>query len=298
MTKKQKIITGSITAVVLVVVGLAISYFSHMNVAVLNPQGAVGAEERDLFVFTVILSLFVVIPVFVLLIVISLKYREQNAHKTKYMPDWDGNRALELTWWGIPCAIILILGIITWVTSHQLDPMKPLASNVAPLNVQVVALQWKWLFIYPNQQVASVNHLEIPENTPISFEITSDAPMNAFWIPNLGTQVYAMSGMSSKLHLIADTTGQYEGRSTNISGTHFADMHFMVDSVSNSDFQQWAKKAKQSSGLTMDAYTQLAKPSVVSQPVTYNLQDTELYDAIIAKYDTSTNNSMDMGGMK
>lgn len=298
MKKKQLLlILGAIVAVIIVVT-LGIIYFSHTNVAVLNPQGAVGKQERTLFIFTIILSLFVVIPVFTLLIVISLKYREKNAHKAKYTPDWDGNRLLETIWWGIPIAIIFVLSVITWVTSHQLDPMKPLASSTPALNVQVVALQWKWLFIYPDQHVASVNHLVIPEKTPISFSITSDAPMNAFWIPSLGTQIYAMSGMSSRLQLIADSTGQYEGRSSNISGTHFADMHFTVDSVSNADFSNWVVGAKNSTGLTMNSYVQLAQPGTIDKPVTYALKDDMLYDSIIAKYQKNTGSATNAGGMK
>lgn len=297
MTKKQKILTGAIVLIVALIIGAATFYFRRVNVPVLNPQGAVGMEERSLFIFTIILSLFVVIPVFALLIVISLKYREKNAHKAKYAPDWDGNRKLELTWWAIPCVIILILSVITWITSHQLDPMKPLSSNTPTLNVQVVALQWKWLFIYPDQHVASVNHLEIPEKTPISFNITSDAPMNAFWIPSLGTQVYAMSGMSAQLHLIADSTGQYEGRSSNISGTHFADMHFSVNSVNNAEFSQWVSTARHSSGLTMDSYNQLAQPSV-AQPSTFMLQDQSLYSEVIAKYQEPASSKTNTGGMQ
>ena len=295
--KKQVAFLIGIVLIVAAVVTAGMVYFSHTNVPVLNPQGQVGAEEKTLFIFTLLLSAVVVIPVFALLTVISLKYREKNAHKNNYMPNWDSNKRLEAIWWGIPIAIITILSIVTWITSHQLDPMNPLNSSVAPLKVQVVALQWKWLFIYPDQRVASVNHLVIPEKTPISFEITSDAPMNAFWIPSLGSQVYAMSGMSAHLQLIADSTGEYEGRSSNISGTHFADMHFAVDSVTGVEFTRWINNAKTTQGLTMNAYEQLAQPGVITQPATYALQDEMLYDSIIAKYQKNTDTTTTMEGM-
>lgn len=298
MKRKQIALIISIVIAVTAIIAVSVWYFSHTNIPVLNPQGQVGKQELALFVFTIILSLVVVVPVFTLLLVISLKYREKNAHKNKYAPDWDTNKRLEAAWWGIPIAIILVLSVVTWVTSHQLDPMKPLASNVAPLKVQVVALQWKWLFIYPDQQVASVNQLEIPEKTPISFFITSDAPMNAFWIPSLGSQIYAMSGMTSHLQLIADSTGDYEGRSANISGTHFADMHFAVHSVTGDDFAQWVKGAKSAQELTMASYNQLSQPGVVAQPTMYLLKDDMLFDSIVAKYQKNTNSTTTMGETK
>lgn len=298
MKKKQLLISLGIATIVIIVAVLAFIYFSHNNVPVLNPQGEVGKAEKSLFIFTILLSLVVVVPVFTLLLIISLKYNEKNAHKATYTPNWDSNHIIEGIWWGVPIAIIVVLSIVTWITSHQLDPMKPLAVSQQPLKVQVVALQWKWLFIYPDQHVASVNHLVIPQKTPISFSITSDAPMNAFWIPSLGTQVYAMSGMSSRLQLIADSTGQYEGRSSNISGTHFADMHFGVDSVTGGDFTKWVDGAKKTTGLTMSSYLQLAQPGTVDKPMTYALQDDMLYDSIIAKYQKNTDSTTQMEGMQ
>lgn len=256
-----------------------------LNFDVLNPQGEIATKERGLFIFTVLLSLIVVVPVFTLLIVFTLKYRDTNKKKSAYRPNWEGSRILEVIWWGIPCAIILVLGFVTWQSSHQLDPYKHLDSKVKALNVQVVALQWKWLFIYPDQHVASINLLQIPEKTPINFTITSDAPMNSFWIPSLGGQIYAMSGMSTKLSLMADKTGDYNGSSANISGTGFADMKFIARSSSQSDFNTWVKNA-QHTGLKLDltSYSQLAKPATVAKPIFYALSDTGLYDEIVMKY--------------
>jgi cytochrome o ubiquinol oxidase subunit 2 len=226
----------------------------------------------------------IIIPVFTLLGFISWRYREGNKRAT-YKPDWDGNRILETIWWGIPCLIILVLGIVTWRTSHELDPHKALVSHTKPINIQVVALQWKWLFIYPDQQVASVNEVEFPENTPINFSITADAPMNAFWIPNLGSQVYAMSGMSSKLHLSSNEIGDYKGSSSNISGKGFADMTFTARVRSDIAFNNWVSEIKKSSsGLDYASYNELAKPGTNKEPVYYTLKDSGLYDSIMMKY--------------
>ena len=301
MTNKQKVITGVIAVAITAILGIAIYYFSHVNVAVLNPQGQISTEERNLFVFTILLSLFVVVPVFVLLGVIAWKYRDTNTKKKEYKPDWDGDRTLETIWWGIPIVIISILSVITWQTSHTLDPFRALDSNVKPLKVQVVSLQWKWLFIYPDQGVASVNLLEIPEKTPINFEITSDAPMNSFWVPSLGSQVYAMSGMSTQLHLIADHAGDYKGSSANISGSGFADMAFTVRAVASGQFNIWVQAAKTGDELTQSRYNTLALPGTMTQPMQYKLGSTDLYNSIIEKYmqpmhQSTTNTSM--GGME
>jgi cytochrome o ubiquinol oxidase subunit 2 len=284
VNKKQKITSGVIIVVVLGILAGAVVFFRSFNVAVLNPQGIIASQERGLIVFTVLLSLIVVIPVFVLLGVFAWKYRENNPKETTYTPNWDGNRTLETVWWGIPCAIILVLCVVTWQTSHQLDPYRALDSTVKPLRVQVVSLQWKWLFIYPDQHVASVNLLEIPEKTPINFQITSDAPMNSFWVPSLGSQVYAMSGMSTQLHLMADGTGDYRGSSANISGSGFADMAFTAHSASSSDFAAWVSKARKAQPLSTDSYTALAKPSTLAQPKQFALQDRTLYSFILNKY--------------
>lgn len=266
------------------VVAAAAWFFMNTNVAVLNPKGEVAQKQRDILIFSVLLISIVVVPVFALLGIFAWRYRDGNKHAS-YRPDWDSNKWLEVVWWGIPFVIILILAIVTWRTSHELDPFKELSSTTKPLKVQVVALQWKWLFIYPEQKIASVNMLRIPEDTPINFTITSDAPMNAFWIPSLGTQVYAMSGMSMKLHLSANEPGDYKGSSSNISGEHFADMAFVARAMTKSDFDQWVT-ATQASPLKLDqaTYDELAKPGINKEPVYYQLRKDDLYDSIIMKY--------------
>jgi len=254
--------------------------------AVLQPQGIIAAAQRDLIVFTTLLSLVVIVPVFVLLFVISWKYREGNPKKQKYMPEWAGNKWLEIVWWGVPCVIIGILSVVTWQTSHSLDPYKPIESKESPINVQVIAMQWKWLFIYPDQGVASLNSLQLPVDTPVSLTLTSDAPMNSFWIPNLAGQVYTMSGMSTKLHLMAKNTGEYAGSSANLSGEQFAKMKFTTHVVSKDDFTAWSKDAYETPDamLDMDMYDILAKPNVPKYPMTYMLHDRQLYDKVIQKY--------------
>jgi cytochrome o ubiquinol oxidase subunit 2 len=281
--KSIKIVLPILLAIGVIIVA-AIFFFQQFNVAVLNPQGEIARQQRDLIVFTTLLGFGVVIPVFVMLGVFAWKFREGN-HKANYRPEWDGNKYLEMVWWGIPCAIILVLSVVTWRTSHDLDPYKTLSSNVKPVNVQVVALQWKWLFIYPDLGVASVNLLEIPEKTPINFTITSDAPMNSFWIPSLGGQVYAMSGMSTKLHLIADNTGDYRGSSANISGKGFADMKFTARSSSAADFSAWLGRVRRTStALDQSSYDALALPASLDKPAYYVVKDTDLYDRIVMKY--------------
>ncbi len=259
-----------------------------MDIALFNPQGAVGKKERDLLVFTILLSLVVIIPVYAMLFTFAWRYRENNHKKTAYTPDVEGNKWMEAVWWGIPIAIIGLLCVVTWVTTHDLDPQRQLKSDVPALKVQVVALQWKWLFLYPDQNVASLNELRIPAGTPINFELTADAPMSAFWVPSLGTQTYAMPGMSSKLSLVADYPGTYRGTNTNINGKGYAKMDFKVVALdSREDFDTWVKSISSHSGhthLDWGSYETLAKPSE-NNPITYyHLHDTDLYTKIIEKY--------------
>jgi cytochrome o ubiquinol oxidase subunit 2 len=215
---------------------------------------------------------------------IAWRYRAGN-ERARYTPDWDGNRGLELTWWGIPLAIISVLAVITWQSSHQLDPSRPLASSQSPLTVQVVALDWKWLFIYPDQHLATVNYVRLPVGRPINFQITADAPMNSFWIPQLGGQMYAMAGMSTQLHLMASQAGNYAGSSANISGRGFAGMRFTAQAVAPADFDTWVAASQHGAGhLTTSAYRNLARPSQDNPVATYAAVQPGLYDAIIMDY--------------
>ncbi|MFA5004035.1 MAG: ubiquinol oxidase subunit II [Candidatus Saccharimonadales bacterium] len=289
--KKYKIIIPIVLA--LIVVGLAGWYLHGHNVAVLAPRGEVGQKERHLMIIGLLLSVIVVVPTFALAIFIALRYREGNKKAKKYNPDWDRSKLFETIWWGVPLVIITILSVITWQSSHALDPFKPLTNGTKPLNVQVVALDWKWLFIYPDYHVASVNLLEMPINTPVNFEITSDTVMNSFWIPNLGSQIYAMPGMSTQLHLMSDRVGNYPGSSANISGKGFAGMNFTAKVTSDSDFQSWLLTAQKSPAvLDMETYSRLSSPSQNNPSAVYKAPQTGLYNDVVMKY------MMPMSGME
>jgi cytochrome o ubiquinol oxidase subunit II len=263
---------------------IVIHYFQVHSLVIFNPHGVIAQKERGLIIFALLLSLIVIVPVFTMLFLIAWKYRASNT-KAKYSPEFDHSRIAETTWWTIPSVLILILSIVTWNSSHALDPYRPLNASVKPLLVQVVALDWKWLFIYPQQNLASVNLVELPVNTPVTFQITADAPMNSFWIPQLGGQVYAMPGMSTELHLEANKAGDYAGSSANISGSGFADMKFTARAVSANDFGSWSQAVKQApSHLMASTYAQLAKPSRANPVAYYSNVQNNLYNNTVMKF--------------
>lgn len=236
--------------------------------AILDPKGTIAGMEKKVFIEAVLLMLIVVIPVIILSVIIPWRYRASNT-KATYRPDWAHSTLLEVIWWGIPCIIIGILAVMTWIYTHSLDPYRPIAADSDTVMVEAIALDWKWLFIYPQYHVASVNELNIPVNKPVRFYIAADAPMNSLEIPRLAGQIYAMTGMQTKLNLVATEVGTYTGLSTNFSGEGFAGMNFKVHVTSMDDFQAWVNKAKQSpKQLTMDAYNQLILPSQ-NNPVEY-----------------------------
>ncbi len=294
--KQYRVVFGvMVSVVILALLGFLLARTAHYDI--LQPMGAVAKEQRNLLYFTLFLSAVVVIPVFVLLLSFAWKFREGN-RKATYKPEWSENKWMEIIWWGIPIVIIGILASVTWVTSHTLDPYRPLASDKKAIEVQVVALQWKWLFIYPELGVAAVNQLPVPVGTPVHFTLTADAPMSAFWVPTLGTQIYTMNGMSSQLNLIADHAGDFQGYTTNINGSGYADMKFVVHAQSDDAFAAWVKRAKDSPDM-MDVamYQRLAKPSKLTTEREYMLMDRRLYDTIVSKYmgghdTTSTDSAM------
>lgn len=255
------------------------------NIAVLNPQGDIASQQRQLMIIATLLMLIVVLPVFALTFAISWKYRASNKSKTKYTPNHDSDHKLEIVWWSIPFIIITILSIIIWQSSHKLDPYRPLDNSKAPITIQVVSLEWKWLFIYPDHGIATVNYLQIPEDTPINFKLTSDASMNSFWIPQLGGQVYTMAAMETKLHLIANNPGEYIGQSANLSGDGFAGMRFTAKATSFGEFDKWIQTAKQSPiELSQEEYKKIAEPSKNNPPAMYTYNDKRVYNEIIEKY--------------
>jgi cytochrome o ubiquinol oxidase subunit 2 len=296
MAKKYKFILIALPFIILL--AALVVYLSHHNIAVLNPAGQVSRKEKNLFMFALGLSAIVVIPVFALTIMIAVKYREGNK-KAKYTPNWDRSKLFESIWWGIPMVIIAILSVVTWNSSHALDPYKPIASKNPPVNIEVVALDWKWLFIYPEQNVASVNRMAIPLNRPINLYITSATVMNSFWVPNLSGQIYAMPGMTSQLHLMADKAGSYYGSSANISGSGFAGMNFMTVASSQGSFNNWVHSAQSSSKLLdfNTSYKTLATPSQNNPVAYYSKVSNDLFDNVIDQtmgYSGMDSNTMNM----
>lgn len=282
MNKKIKFAFFFLLFLGVVTIGLLVFFVE--DIAVLSPKGLIGQKQNRLLLIATILMLIVVLPTYFLTFFISWKYRESNK-KAKYTPDWDHSLLAESVWWGIPFIIIVVLGYFTWKGCHELDPFKPLVTNTKPVKIQVVALQWKWLFIYPEENIATVNFFQFPENTPVNFEITSDAPMNSFWIPRLGGQVYAMPGMRSKLYLIADEAGEYRGSSANLSGSGFAGMTFVAKSSSKADYDRWVKSVQDSSKfLTFHEYDKLFEPSEYQPSAFYVLREPGLFDWVVMKY--------------
>lgn len=283
MSRKHKL-GASIVILLSACLGL-VYYFAHHSLDVLSPAGVIGQKEKHLMIITVLLGLIVVVPVFILTFYIAWTYSENNKRPKKYSPNWEHSARLEFIWWALPLGIITILAVVAWNSSHQLDPFRALSSSKKPLSVQVVALQWKWLFIYPQQNIATVNLVQFPVDTPVNFQITSDAPMNSFWIPKLGGQIYAMSGMSTQLHLMADQTGEFAGSSANISGRGFAGMKFTAKATSQADFDKWVSRVKRSPDkMSLNQYQRLSQPSENNQTALFSSADTNLYDSVIMQY--------------
>jgi cytochrome o ubiquinol oxidase subunit 2 len=251
---------------------------------VLNPKGAVGKQQLDLILISTALCLVIIVPVLILTFYIVWKFRHKPDSTTKYEPEWEHSTKLETIWWGIPIVIIAILGFVTVRYTYDLEPSKPLEHEAKPLVIQVTSLDWKWLFQYPEQGIATVNYMQFPEDVPVRFELTSDAPMNSFWIPQLGGQIYTMSGMAMKLHLIADEPGAYLGMGANFSGREFGKMQFTAKATSQEEFDTWVKQVKGSSpALTDEGYELLATPGV-SDVTTYSSIPEGLFDRIVNKY--------------
>lgn len=254
------------------------------HLALFDPKGDIGMQERHLIVLSLGIMLAVVIPVIALTLFFFWRYRATNTRAT-YAPDWAHSTPIEVVVWTIPCIIVAFLGVLIWRTTHSLDPYRPLPSNVPSVRVQVVALNWKWLFIYPDQGIATVNELVIPANTPIDFDLTADSIMNSFFIPRLGSQVYAMAGMQTQLHLIANEPGTYAGQSAAFSGSGFSDMHFLAKAVADAEFHQWLKDVKASPlKLTRNGYRSLAEPSHGYEPTVYADVDPDLYHAVLHQF--------------
>lgn len=254
------------------------------NVALFNSKGPIAAAEGNLIVTAVAFMFALVIPVFVFTFFVVWKYRAGNREEKPVLEPVH-NHGIEFFWWFLPSAIIFILAVITWQSTHALDPFKPLVSDKKAITIQVVSLQWKWLFIYPEQNIATVNFIEFPFNTPVNFELTADAPMNSFWIPQLAGQMYAMPGMSTQLHVMATSPGEFSGSAAEINGQGFSGMKFMAKADSKADFEAWVKSVKASSKyLDFNEYNELAKPSENNPVIFYSEAEMNLYNKIIMKF--------------
>jgi cytochrome o ubiquinol oxidase subunit 2 len=280
---KKKFLLGML-AIVIGVIGIVI-VLANENTLVLHPKGIIAQSELELIVTNIILMLLIIIPTYLLLFVVVWKYCIK-AKTAKYDPDHTHGLIGELLMWGLPSIIVAVMAVVTWEATHQLNPYKPLESEVKPLAVQVVALDWKWLFIYPELGIATLNYLHIPERTPIHLRLTADgSPMNSFWIPQLSGQIYSMTGMSTQLYLMADGPGEYRGRAVEINGEGYSDMSFSSKSTSPSDFEDWVAQVKKSPlHLSQDSYDDLVKPSINKSIILFSEVEEDLYHKIIHKY--------------
>ena len=236
---------------------------------VLDPQGIIGKAERVILYDAMAIMLAVVIPVILLTLAFAWWFRASN-RRARYLPEWDYSGRIEMITWSVPTLVIVFLGGMAWIGSHDLDPPRPIDSPVTPVDVEVVALDWRWLFIYPTVGVASLNHLTIPAGVPIHFRITSSSVMNSFFIPQLGSQIYAMPGMTTQLYLQADHPGTFQGLSAQFSGDGFSDMRFDVAAVPQEAFDEWVRTTKSGSGvLDASAFAQLVQPAKATGISTY-----------------------------
>lgn len=241
---------------------------SGCHFAILDPKGIIAASEKKIFIDAMLLMLIVVIPVVIMSFVIPWRYRASNT-KAVYTPDWSHNTLMEIIWWAIPCVIIVILSVWAWIDTHKLDPYRSLSTDKNTVMIEAIALNWKWLFIYPQENIATVNFMEIPVNKPVRLYVAADAPMNSIEIPQIAGQIYAMTGMQTKLNLMATSLGTYKGLSTNFSGDGFSGMTFAVKVADESDYESWLKTVKESPDhLTASAYQRLTKDSE-NNPIQY-----------------------------
>ncbi|WP_411752712.1 cytochrome o ubiquinol oxidase subunit II [Serratia sp. (in: enterobacteria)] len=280
---------------------------SGCDMVLMDPKGAIGVEQRRLILTAIGLMLIVVVPVIFMAFAFAWKYRASNK-SAKYSPNWSHSNKIEAVVWTIPIIIIAILGTITWKTTHALDPFKPIVTDKKPMTIEVVSLDWKWLFIYPEQGIATVNELAFPKDVPVEFKVTSNSVMNSFFIPQLGGQIYAMAGMQTKLHLIGNEAGQYKGISSGYSGAGFSGMKFTaIVTPTEGDFNQWVNKVKGSPNTlnTTSDFNKLAEPSENNPVEFFSSVKPNLFKETIGKFmgdmhmhkgaaDASAHQGMDM----
>ena len=249
---------------------------------VLDPKGPIAAAERQVLFNALGIMLAIVIPTILATLAVAFWFRSSNK-RARYMPEFIYSGRIEVLVWAIPAMTVILVGGVAWVGSHELDPGRPIASTQAPLRIQVASLDWKWLFIYPDEGVATVNQITIPVGRPVRFELTSSGVMNSFFVPQLGGQIYTMAGMVTRLHLQAGEPGTYRGLSANYSGSGFSDMRFAVSAVPPAAFERWIEDTRASDRhLDANTYAELAKPSAALAPSTYGSVAPHLYDHIVA----------------
>ena len=272
----------------LLLLALSLSGCHGHLVGFLQPRGVVAYEERKLFFDTLALMLIVVLPVIIMSFVFVYHY--QISHNVKdYKPDWSHSYFLESLWWGIPCIIILILAILTWKKTHLLDPYRPItavASNQPPLLIQAIALPWKWLFIYPKQHIATINYLVVPVGQDVEYWMTTDnVAMSALFVPQLGSQIYAMAGMRTRLHLLANQAGTFDGLNTQFNGAGFSEMHFKTYAIQPAQFSQWVALVQKSPAkLSTQTYQDLLVPSVANKPQFFSQAPDTLFNQVVNLY--------------
>ncbi|MEB0044905.1 MULTISPECIES: ubiquinol oxidase subunit II [unclassified Pseudomonas] len=258
---------------------------SGCNMTLLDPKGQVGLDERNLIITATLLMLLVVVPVIVMTFLFAWKYRASNKDAV-YAPKWSHSTKIEIAVWAVPVLIIIALGYVTYKSTHALDPYRPLESDVKPITIEVVAMDWKWLFIYPEQGIATVNKIVFPAHTPVNFKVTSDTVMNSFFIPGLGGQIYAMAGMQTKLHLIANQNAEMDGISANYSGAGFTGMKFKAIATSQEDFDAWVSDVKKApKQLESAEYAALSKPSQNNPVELFSSVTPNLFQTIVDKYE-------------
>lgn len=269
---------------------LMLVLLSGCNMVVMSPSGDIATQQRDLIVISTILMLVIIIPVIAMTLYFAWHYRQSNT-AAKYDPEWHHSTGLEVAIWSAPLAIIIALGAITWVSTHKLDPYRPLerldaarpvTQEMKPITVEVVALDWKWLFFYPDYGIATVNEMAAPVDVPINFKLTASSVMNSFYVPALAGMIYTMPGMETKLHAVINRQGEYEGLSSNYSGDGFSHMRFKFHGLDQAGFDAWIARVKQNgTALNRDAYLKLEKPSAKEPVRYYATVDDGLYEAVL-----------------
>ena len=282
-------------AIVLLIAGFTLLYvvlINGHNVATMNPKGWVAQQQMNLNIFSMALLLSVALPTIGVLYFFAWKYRESNP-KATHDPKFQASKLYVVAAWGIPTVFMTVLSVVMWTETHRLVPQQTIAAKAKPMTIEVVALRWKWLFIYPDQHIATVNYVQMPVNTPVTFELTADdAPMSGFWIPNLGGMLYAMTGHINNLNLMATTPGDYEGSTSEINGAGLAGDRFTVRAGSQADFDSWVADTRLTGGVLDESeYSKLLQPSESNPATFYSEYERGLYAKVLMKY------SEDMPGM-